>query len=137
MSWELWRLDRPIRKRVARRALVEHTLMILADRRARLKGKLMLASLLLLFLGGPVIIEVLKRFNPSRTVGATIVVVWLIVPTAVCVFAGRGSERQSLIALRKAMNAEGIPVCLECGYDLTRNCSGICPECGEPVPAHS
>ena len=23
--------------------------------------------------------------------------------------------------------------CAECGYDLTRNVSGVCPECGEPV----
>jgi len=25
--------------------------------------------------------------------------------------------------------------CLECGYDLTGNVSGVCPECGKPVPA--
>lgn len=24
--------------------------------------------------------------------------------------------------------------CLRCGYDLTGNVSGICPECGRPVP---
>jgi hypothetical protein len=24
-------------------------------------------------------------------------------------------------------------VCIECGYDLTGNVSGICPECGRPV----
>lgn len=23
--------------------------------------------------------------------------------------------------------------CLECGYDLTGNVSGVCPECGTPV----
>jgi len=25
-------------------------------------------------------------------------------------------------------------VCFECGYDLTGNVSGICPECGTPIP---
>ena len=25
--------------------------------------------------------------------------------------------------------------CRQCGYNLTSNVSGICPECGEPVPA--
>jgi hypothetical protein len=25
--------------------------------------------------------------------------------------------------------------CLACGYDLTRNVSGVCPECGEPAGA--
>ena len=26
-------------------------------------------------------------------------------------------------------------LCLECGYNLTGNVSGVCPECGEPVSA--
>jgi hypothetical protein len=26
------------------------------------------------------------------------------------------------------------PLCIECGYDLTGNISGVCPECGEPTP---
>jgi hypothetical protein len=25
-------------------------------------------------------------------------------------------------------------LCLQCGYDLTGNTSGICPECGTPIP---
>jgi hypothetical protein len=27
------------------------------------------------------------------------------------------------------------PYCHECGYDLTQNSSGICPECGTPTPS--
>lgn len=27
----------------------------------------------------------------------------------------------------------GIPCCVQCGYDLTGNVSGICPECGERI----
>ena len=26
-------------------------------------------------------------------------------------------------------------LCARCGYDLTANVSGLCPECGRPVPA--
>jgi hypothetical protein len=26
------------------------------------------------------------------------------------------------------------PVCTRCGYNLTGNTSGVCPECGAPVP---
>lgn len=29
------------------------------------------------------------------------------------------------------------PACDECGYNLTGNVSGICPECGTPVPAET
>ena len=25
-------------------------------------------------------------------------------------------------------------LCISCGYDLTANTSGVCPECGTPVP---
>ena len=27
------------------------------------------------------------------------------------------------------------PLCVECGYNLTANISGVCPECGRPVPS--
>ena len=30
-------------------------------------------------------------------------------------------------------NARGL--CLACGYDLTGNTSGVCPECGKPPPS--
>ena len=32
--------------------------------------------------------------------------------------------------LRERLNASGIPICMKCGYDLTGNESGVCPECG-------
>ena len=34
--------------------------------------------------------------------------------------------------LRERLNSQGIPICMKCGYDLTGNVSGICPECGSP-----
>ena len=33
------------------------------------------------------------------------------------------------------MRRERLGLCRSCGYDLTGNTSGTCPECGKPVPA--
>ena len=35
---------------------------------------------------------------------------------------------------KQLCSAEQPPTCLECGYNLTGNTSGICPECGTPIP---
>ncbi len=37
--------------------------------------------------------------------------------------------------LRAQLAKKGIPVCIPCGYDLTGNVSGTCPECGTAVDA--
>ena len=37
--------------------------------------------------------------------------------------------------LRLRLVAQGVPICLHCGYDLTGNSSGRCPECGDAIPA--
>ena len=42
----------------------------------------------------------------------------------------RRGIRQSL---RRQLVDQGIPICLSCGYDLTGNVSGRCPECGEVI----
>ena len=43
--------------------------------------------------------------------------------------------------LRAQLAKKGIPICIPCGYDLTGNVSGTCPECGtgfeEPMPDQS
>jgi hypothetical protein len=31
-------------------------------------------------------------------------------------------------------NSSATPRCQDCGYDLTGNVSGVCPECGQPTP---
>ena len=36
-------------------------------------------------------------------------------------------------AARNRHSAGGNPVCRSCGYDLTGNVSGVCPECAAPV----
>jgi hypothetical protein len=43
---------------------------------------------------------------------------------------GIASMRQSLW---KQLADKGIPCCIHCGYDLTGNESGKCPECGKPI----
>lgn len=36
-------------------------------------------------------------------------------------------------SLRRRLNEQGKPVCMECGYRLLGNVSGECPECGKPT----
>lgn len=47
--------------------------------------------------------------------------------TLVVPLVSRGVMRRSL---RRSLNGCGIPTCIGCGYDLTGNMSGTCPECG-------
>lgn len=35
--------------------------------------------------------------------------------------------------LRRDLRVEGVMLCIPCGYDLTGNQSGVCPECGKAV----
>lgn len=37
--------------------------------------------------------------------------------------------------LRLELTRRGLPTCLGCGYDLTGNVSGVCPECGKSINA--
>ncbi len=39
-------------------------------------------------------------------------------------------RRPLRIHIRQALSQRGIPLCLGCGYNLTGNVSGTCPECG-------
>jgi hypothetical protein len=63
-----------------------------------------------------------------------------IVPLALVLFGvGCVGVQAALVALnfgrvrrniRRSLNAMRYPTCVRCGYDLTGNCSGACPECG-------
>ena len=37
------------------------------------------------------------------------------------------------LSIRRALVERGLPVCIACGYNLTGNVSGVCPECGTAV----
>lgn len=39
--------------------------------------------------------------------------------------------------VRRAARLRNLGHCAGCGYDLTGNVSGLCPECGAPAPAMS
>jgi len=44
---------------------------------------------------------------------------------------------KSKLAHRQRMRRAGQRQCISCGYDLTGNTSGVCPECGTPLPDES
>lgn len=39
-------------------------------------------------------------------------------------------RRSTRRGLREQLSKTGFPICIDCGYDLTGNASGRCPECG-------
>ncbi len=45
------------------------------------------------------------------------------------------TSRRARRLLRSHLIRLGIPICLDCGYDLTGNVSGRCPECGAELKA--
>ena len=47
------------------------------------------------------------------------------------------SRRSIQRSLWRKLAARGIPCCMHCGYDLTGNESGVCPECGKALPGRS
>jgi len=46
---------------------------------------------------------------------------------------GRVGRRKRVKHMREVLREFGIVLCLKCGYDLTGNESGVCPECGTSV----
>lgn len=56
---------------------------------------------------------------------------FVLVGFTVVTVAGVRAVRQFHRNLRRIRLAQGI--CHMCGYNLTGNVSGVCPECGEPV----
>jgi hypothetical protein len=49
------------------------------------------------------------------------------IPTAVCYWKGEPLRR-------RRSEEDDRDACLNCGYNLTGNISGMCPECGERIP---
>ena len=53
---------------------------------------------------------------------AVVLIVWLV-------------RRRITRNLREELTKQGMPTCVKCGYNLTGNVSGTCPECGKKVKA--
>ncbi|HRX84484.1 MAG TPA: hypothetical protein P5572_05635 [Phycisphaerae bacterium] len=58
-------------------------------------------------------------------------VVACIAAQAVWMYCHWGLARRRI---REELRLRGLPTCTACGYDLTGNASGICPECGGLQP---
>ena len=75
-----------------------------------------------------VIVEIVDRLGPA-------LIRWSWVLSFIPFLIAASLFRRSIQAsLRRQLLAMGKPICLKCGYDLTGNTSGICPECGELTP---
>lgn len=46
---------------------------------------------------------------------------------------GRQYRNRTRRELRRILAGRGVPICVPCGYNLTGNVSGRCPECGTIV----
>lgn len=42
---------------------------------------------------------------------------------------------RALVSAARHDDQSACPTCQACGYNLTGNTSGLCPECGTPLPA--
>lgn len=62
-----------------------------------------------------------------RTALGWVIVVATVLACWFLILAFRKTIRRSI---RQALVDSGLPCCLSCGYDLTGNESGRCPECG-------
>ena len=79
-----------------------------------------LGELLAAAAGTVVVIVVTQVYTPYfLAVAVPLLIAWFTV-----------IQRRNLLRAKRL--AEGR--CLGCGYDLTGNLSGVCPECGEPSP---
>ncbi len=60
---------------------------------------------------------------------------WGVVAVTIGTCSGLSLSFRSTIqrALRRSLVAHGIPCCTSCGYDVTGNTSGVCPECGVAI----
>ena len=93
----------------------------------RLGRKLLGAGLLSCFV--VMVIGSLVAGTPFGGFGSLITFPIVLMLGGICVvWLGRRSLRRSL---RQQLVEQGIPICVECGYNL--RASEVCPECGTPV----
>jgi len=74
-----------------------------------------------------VIGDLLPLCGANRIALYMTVALWNLIPTVVVVLIVRRKMRRSL---RRILVEYGVPVCLECGYELRGLPTNRCPECG-------
>ena len=86
-------------------------------------------SLLLAFVGVPAVLVGVTLFLPS--LAGLLLVLIVFVPVALSAVGMIRGRRERLATYRRRTRR-----CLDCGYSLVGNVSGVCPECGTPdLPA--
>ena len=104
------------RKRLLRR--VRNTRSVIAV--ATVFGVANLALFILMF-------DYIRALGLSRSLLILLYMAYVIATlSAPTWFMRRAIRRQ----IRVQLTQRGIPICIPCGYDLTGNVSGVCPECG-------
>jgi hypothetical protein len=91
-----------------------------------------------LFFGLFVIANYLTTWLLSTYMNRNTVLLWKLIVSGfafpICIMAIVWLLRRHFQhSLRKQLVDLGISICVQCGYDLTGNVSGVCPECGENV----
>jgi hypothetical protein len=90
----------------------------------RWKGLAFYCALLLVAVP-PFIIMTVTKDSSAATFGFVLVSLTLFSSPALC---------WMMLLDKSAISDAAARACLRCGYDLTGNTSGICPECGQDVP---
>jgi hypothetical protein len=87
-----------------------------------------------ILVGFPLLDHLVHRLNLlTGSVGALFRIALMSVCPCVCVIGIVWLKaRQVRRFLRQRLQEVGVPICVQCSYDLTGNTSGICPECGTP-----
>ncbi len=85
--------------------------------------------ILVLVMGGPLLFMLVDPRSDTRDWSfAAIMLLWLLVPL-VCFLLIRNRLRRRL---RQELVKIGVPICIQCAYDLRGQIEPRCPECGEP-----
>ncbi|GJM24523.1 MAG: hypothetical protein DHS20C16_09380 [Phycisphaerae bacterium] len=69
---------------------------------------------------------VVRRFGPS-----TLLYVFILLCAFLKWMVMLANRHPTRVKIRELMRGYGIRICRGCGYNLTGNVSGVCPECGK------
>ncbi|MHC5108401.1 MAG: hypothetical protein ACYTHJ_00815 [Planctomycetota bacterium] len=79
----------------------------------------------------PIVVWIHDHYSDEKALGMGVLSA-LVVLTMLIGFMER-VFRPVRTEVRRQVLARGLPICIRCGYDLTGNVTGSCPECGDFV----